>query len=65
MVDVVVRGNGDCKEGIGLKSLDLVPDYLKGRLRKLRFYLSDNQEPLGVWVRQSKSQNKLKKKVPP
>lgn len=64
MVDVVVRGNGDCKEGIGLRSLDLVPDYLKGRLRT--FYLSDNQEPLGVWVRQSKSQNKLKKKkVPP
>lgn len=63
MVDVVVREDGDCKVGIGLRSLDC----LKGRVRKLKFYLSDNQEPSRGWVRQSKSQNKLnlKRQVPP
>lgn len=45
-MDVVVVGNGDCKVGIGFRTLDLVLDCLKGGVRKLRFYLAESQEPL-------------------
>lgn len=31
--------------GTGFRTLDLVLDCLRGRVRKLRFYLTDSQEP--------------------